>query len=77
MRFVHLCNIDKEERENNMRKLIIATTISLILAGTASAADGRGNGESQMRGRETPIVRFLKLVKRIIVPTDLPVVPFP
>ena len=57
-----------------MRKLIAATTLTLILAGpTAQAAQPRG------RDRENPIVRMLKIVKRVLTPStnEIPTPPLP
>ena len=59
-----------------MRKFVIATALTVVLAGTANAADVR----FQDRGsRDTPIVRVLKLVKRLFTPTvnTTPTVPIP
>jgi hypothetical protein len=59
-----------------MRKLVIVTTLTLVLAGTASASDVR----FQDRGdRDTPIVRVLKVIKRLFTPSAnaLPTVPVP
>jgi hypothetical protein len=57
-----------------MRKLVAAVTLSLVLAGTASAAEPRGP-----RDRETPIVRVFKAIKRLLNPSaqNWPTVPIP
>lgn len=57
-----------------MRKLIAAATLSLVLAGTAGAADVR-----TPRDRDTPIVRVFKAIKRLLTPSvqNWPTVPLP
>jgi hypothetical protein len=61
-----------------MRKLVIVTTLTVVLAGTASASDVRFQDRGP-RDRDTPIVRVIKLVKRFLTPSaqNLPTVPFP
>lgn len=51
-----------------MRKLIVATTLTVVLAGSASAADTRFQDRSP-RDRDTVIARVMKAVKRLLVPT--------
>jgi hypothetical protein len=60
-----------------MRKFVIATTLAVVLAGTANA-DIRFQDRGP-RDRDTPIVRVLKLVKRLFTPTvnTTPSVPIP
>ncbi|HEX6087750.1 MAG TPA: hypothetical protein VF266_24675 [Thermoanaerobaculia bacterium] len=61
-----------------MRKLVIATTLTLVLAGTASAAKA-GSADRGPRERDTPIVRVIKLIKRVFTPSAnaAPTVPIP
>ena len=60
-----------------MRKLIAAITLTLILAGsTARAAEPRGR-ERTPRDRDNPIVRMIKIVKRVLTTSELPVPPLP
>jgi hypothetical protein len=70
---------DIEKRRNaTMRKLIVATAITVVLAGSASAADVRFNDRGS-RERENPIVRIFKLIKRTFTPAtnNWPTVPIP
>jgi len=61
-----------------MRKLIVVTTLTVVLAGSASAADVRGR-ERNPRDGETPIVRLMKIVKRLLTPSvnTTPTTPIP
>jgi hypothetical protein len=61
-----------------MRKLVIATTLTVVLAGTASASDIRFQDRGP-RDRDTPIVRVYKAIKRLLTPstTTGPTVPIP
>jgi hypothetical protein len=59
-----------------MRKLIIATTLTVVLAGTASAAEVRFKDRNP-RERDAPIVRVIKAVKRLLTINNLPTVPHP
>ena len=61
-----------------MRKLIIATAITVLLAGSAKASDARFKDRGP-RERENPIVRVLKLIKRTFTPAsnNWPTVPIP
>lgn len=61
-----------------MRKAVIVTTLTLVLAGTASASDVRFQDRGP-RERNTPIVRLIKIVKRVFTPTlnNLPTTPIP
>jgi hypothetical protein len=59
-----------------MRKLIIATTLTLALAITATA-DTRGAADRGPREKGTPIERVIKAIKRLITTTGLPTVPIP
>ncbi|HVE71981.1 MAG TPA: hypothetical protein VNI54_11475 [Thermoanaerobaculia bacterium] len=60
-----------------MRKLIAATTLTFVLAGTAAALPRER--ERTPRERDNPIVRILKIVKRVFTPStnELPVPPLP
>jgi hypothetical protein len=63
-----------------MRKMIIATTLTLVLAGTTAAAAPRDRESGRGRGRdETPMVRFVKAVQRLfgVGTFGLPSVPIP
>lgn len=61
-----------------MRKLIIATTLTVVLAGTASAANVHSR-DREPRERDTPIVRVIKVIKRLFTPSvnASPTVPIP
>lgn len=61
-----------------MRKFVIATALTVVIAGTASASDVRFQDRGNRHG-DTPIVRVLKLVKRFFTPTVQtgPTVPIP
>jgi hypothetical protein len=61
-----------------MRKLIIATAVTVLLAGSASASEARFNDRGP-RERENPIVRIFKLIKRTFTPAtnNWPTVPIP
>jgi hypothetical protein len=60
-----------------MRKLIAATTLTIVLAGSIAAAPRER--ERTPRGKENPVVRVLKLIKRTLTPStnELPVPPLP
>jgi hypothetical protein len=61
-----------------MRKLIVATAITVVLAGSADAAVARSN-ERGPRDHENPIVRIFKVIKRAFTPAtnNWPTVPIP
>ena len=62
-----------------MRKFVIATTLTVVLAGTANAAGVRFQDRGP-RDRDTPIVRILKIVKGLFTPavnSGGPSVPIP
>ena len=50
-----------------MRKFVIATTLAIVLAGSASAANPRAHDRNP-RERDTPIVRVYKMIKRLFTP---------
>jgi hypothetical protein len=62
-----------------MRKLMIAATLTLVLAGTASASNDGRFGDRSPRDRDNPIVRIIKTIKRLLTPAnnDLPSQPVP
>ena len=64
-----------------MRKMMIAATLTLVLAGTTAAAAPRDREAGRGgRGRdETPIVKFVKAVQRLfgVGTQGLPSVPIP
>ena len=62
-----------------MRKIIAVTTLTLVLAGTANAADTRNRDRSNPRDRDTPIVRVYKAIKRFFTPAtqNWPTTPVP
>jgi hypothetical protein len=65
-------------RRIDMRKLIAATTLTLVLAATANAAEVR-SADRGPRDRENPIVRAIKILKHYFTPSTqaLPSTPVP